>query len=262
MAFLPGSCLSTPNPKIRRWGALPVLAALALALSGCQGMTVTGFRDAAQVRVIQASPDTPAVDLYLGENALAYNLAFASHTTYVPVLQGNYTLRADAAGTRQTLGATSSALQAGRQYTAIVGDSLGSLRLLLLPDQTRPAPAGEASLRLVDQAFRSGPVDVYLVPSGTSPQAAALLPGMNFGAVDVYRTVAAGSYSLTVLPAGSAPGSASGSVSSPLFTGPQMSLGSGSVRTIVLLDRAGTHPAGETPLQAVVNEDGSAPAFE
>ena len=258
MAFLPGSSLSSPHLQICRWAALPGLTALALAFSGCQGMTVTGIREAAQVRVIQASPDTPAVDLYLGENALAYNLAFASRTTYVPVTQGNYLLRADAAGTRQTLGATPSVLQAGRQYTAIVADSLGSLRLVLLPDQTRPAPVGEASLRLVNQAFRSGPLDVYLVPSGSSPPAAALLPGMNFGAVDGYRTVAAGSYSLTVLAAGSVPGSAS----SPLFTGPQMSLVSGSVRTIVLMDRAGTHPAGETPLQAVVNEDGSAPAIE
>lgn len=244
--------------RLWQWGLLPTMASVVLALSGCQGMTVTGLRESAQVRVIQASPDAPPLDLYLGENALAYNLAFGARTTYVPVSQGNYLLHADVAGTRQALGTTSSALLAGRQYTAIVGDSLGSLRLLLLPDQAHPAPAGEAALRLVDQAFRSGPLEVYLVPSGSTPASSSMLPAMNFGAVESYRNIAAGSYSLTVLPAGAAPGSGL----SPLFTGPQMSLASGSVRTIVLLDRTGVRAGGEATVQAVVNEEGSAAAIE
>ena len=67
-------------------------------------MTVTGFRESAQVRVIHASPDAPPVDLYLGENALAYSLAFGTHTSYVPIGEGNYVLHADVAGTRAGVG--------------------------------------------------------------------------------------------------------------------------------------------------------------
>ena len=216
-------------------------------------MTVTGLRESAQVRVINASPDTPPVDLYAGENALAYSLAFGVRTTYVPIAEGNYLLHADSAGTRQALTAASSVVVAGRQYTAIVGDSLGSLHMTLLPDQIKPAPAGESALRLVDQAFRSGPLDVYLVPSGSSPHAGSMVPAMNFGSVYGYHLFPVGSYSLTVMPAGTASGFASAS----LYNSPQMSFASGSVRTIVLLDRSATeHAARSAGVQAIVNEDG------
>ena len=224
----------------------------AVALTGCQGMTVTGFRESAQVRVIHASPDAPPVDLYLGEDALAYSLAFGTHTTYVPIGEGNYILHADVAGTRQALGTTNSALVAGRQYTAVVGDSLGSLRLMLVPDQSKPAPAGASALRVIDQAVHSGPFDVYLVPSGSSPGAGSLLGAVAFGTVEGYRNVPAGAYSLMVLPAG-APGMASAS----LFTSPQMNLPSGSVRTVILLDRSkAERQGGAGMVQAIVNDDG------
>ena len=210
---------------------------------------MAGSRDAAHVRLVQASADTPAVDLYAGESALAYSIPFGTRTTYVSVPQGKYLLHADVAGTRQALSTLTSTLAAGGQYTAIVGDTLGSLRLTVLPDQTRPAPPGEAALRLVDQAFRAGALDVYLVPSGSGPAGtAAATAGMTFGSVDGYRNVTAGSYSFSVVPAGVSP--AMGSAS--LLTTPQMVLASGAVRTVVLVDRPGK--AGG--LQAIVNEEG------
>ena len=84
---------------------------------------------------------------------------------------------------------------------------------------------------------------------------------MSFGAVETYRNLPAGKYGLAVLPAGSTPGAAFTS----LFTGPQMKFPSGSVRTIVLLDRAAAElnpgqvspePSPKAMVQAIVNEDG------
>lgn len=227
----------------------------ALLLSGCAGIGMTGMRETAQVRLVQASADSPAVDLYAGENALAYGLSFGTRTSYVPVAQGRQVLHADVAGSRQALSTVQTALTAGGQYTAIIGDTLGSLRLTLLPDQVRPAPAGQAALRVVDQAFRTGALDLYLVPAGSGPAGtAATVPGLAFGGVDGYRNVPAGSYSFFLVPAGVSP--ALGSAS--LLTTPQMLFGSGTVRTVIFVDRPGTVGG----VQAIVNEEGEAARSE
>lgn len=236
---------------LQRFVAYPGIVGALLMLAGCQGMTMTGLRESAQVRVIQASSDAPPIDFYVGENALAYSLAFGTSTSYVPVNQGSYVLHADVAGSHQTVGLVTSSLQSGHSYTAIVGHTLGSLRLTVLADQTRPALAGDAALRLVDQAVHSGPIDIYLVPSGSPPLASATAPAMVFGAVDGYKNVPAGNYSLTVMPAGSTPGSAPA-----VLTSPQMTFAPGSVRTIVLLDRpSGVRLGTPQAVQAIVNEE-------
>ena len=243
---------------------LPCRAALSFAsgailstvlLSGCAGVGMTGLRETAQVRLVQASADSPAVDLYAGENALAYGLSFGTRTSYVPVAQGKQMFHADVAGSRQALSTTQTALTAGGQYTAIVGDTLGSLRLTLLADQTRPAPAGQSALRVVDQAVRTGALDLYLVPSGSGPAGTmAAVPSLTFGGVDGYRNVPAGSYSLFLVPAGVSP--AVGAAS--LLTTPQMLFGSGTVRTVIFVDRPGT----DGGVQAIVNEEGEAAKAE
>lgn len=252
------SCLRLPVPGCsgtsasgRRRGVVLGSSLAALLLTGCQGVGLVGSRDAAQVRLIQASPDVPALDLYLNDSAVAYNLTFGTRTSYVPVGAGTYQVRANVTGTRQELAAVSSSVVAGHQYTAIVGDTVASLHLLLLPDQTRPAPAGEATVRVVNAATRSGPLDVYLIPSGSGAVAApttALAFGMAFGTVEGYRDVPAGSYAMSAFAAGTAPGTGY----APLFAGPLLSLRSGAVRTVVLLDRPGAAPG----VQAMVNVEG------
>ena len=150
-----------------------------LTLSGCQSIELNA-NNAAQLRVIDASPDTGGIDAYQNSTALAYNLGFGTMTTYVPMLPGGYALSAVKAGTRQTLATANVQLAAGRQYTEIVGNVAGALQQTLYVDQTQPAPAGEIAVRLIDQITRAGAVDVYLVagsgkaiytaPLGTGPE--------------------------------------------------------------------------------------------
>jgi hypothetical protein len=66
-------------------------------LSGCQGITEGPVPS--QVRMIDASLSAGAIDVYLGSNALAYNLGLGTVTSYVPATPGTYTVSAEAAGT-------------------------------------------------------------------------------------------------------------------------------------------------------------------
>ena len=236
----------------RRALQLGLLAALCVALPGCQSINM----NSAQLRVIDASPDTGPIDSYQNNEALAYNLDFGNVTSYAPMSPGTYTLAADRAGTRQTLAAIRGTLLAGKQYTEIVGNIAASLQPTLLLDKSTPAPPGQIQLRLVQQLTHTSAVDVYLVPKNGGRLAASspLITNLVFGANSGYLTVPAGSYAIEVVPAGTilVPATVT------LLSGAQNDYASGAVRTVVLIDQeiVGPHPAGLTPgVQAVVAAD-------
>jgi hypothetical protein len=230
-------------------------AVLAGGLTGCQSLNT----NAAQLRVIDASPDAPGIDAYQNGTALAYHLDFGEMTSYVAMTPGAYTLAADRSGTRQTLTTGSASLMPGRQYTAIVGNISANLQQTLLLDQAVPAEAGKIAIRFVNEATRSGPVDVYLVPhSGHLMLNPPLTTALGFGTNSGYLLVPAGTYAIHVVPAGTVPVS----TTVTLMTGPQIEYSSGAVRTVVLIDHEllGTHASGLVPgVQAIVANDADGP---
>jgi hexokinase len=119
-----------------RAARLAAVLLAAITLSGCQSISM----NSAQLRVIDASPDSGVIDSYQNNSALAYNLGFGTMTSYIPMSPGAYSLVADKAGTRQTLVASNDMLVAGKQYTEIVGNSLVNLQQTVLLDQSTPAP--------------------------------------------------------------------------------------------------------------------------
>jgi hypothetical protein len=204
----------------------------ALLMVGCQSINMSP-ENVAQMRVIAASPDTGSVDFYAGGTALAYSMDFGSASTYVPLTPGNVRVSANTANTSQMLVASNAPIVAGRQYTVVVTNVAASLQEAIYADQTTPAPAGEVAVRMIDAATRAGNVDLYMVPSGGRLTAtAAVRVGLAFGASTGYVLVPAGTYSLVVVPAGTAPTTQA----LPLMTGPQTNYVAGAVRTVVLVD--------------------------
>jgi hypothetical protein len=228
-----------------------LLALSAAALSGCQGINL----NSPQLRVIDASPDAGILDSYQDNTALAYNLVFGTVTSYVALSSGSYTLAADRAGTRQTLVAGNATLSPGKQYTAIVGNIAASMQQTILLDQSQPAPAGDIDLRFLQQATRSGAVDIYLVPRSGKPNQIAV--NQSFGANSGYLSVPAGTYAIDVVPTGTT--LVSSTVT--LLSGAQVDYPSGAVRTIVLIDQEiiGSQRAGLTPgVQTIIANDADA----
>jgi hypothetical protein len=225
-----------------------ILAAVAtLVLTGCQA--IVSSTPQAQVRVIHATPDTPGLDIYQGPNALAFNLDFGAVTSYIPLTPGIYTINADTAGTRQVLSSAKTTFSPSTQYTVLLGNSVANLQQLTLTDQNQPAPSGQVALRFVNQATRTGAVDIYLIPAGQKLSAVVpLFTGNAFGTNTGYINVSTGTYSLTMLPTGTVP--LSSAVAS--YTGPQITYSNGSARTIILIDQPVVTPSG---LKVITAED-------
>lgn len=227
------------SSQLRRW-CVGVLASCAMLMVGCQNIDMTP-ENVAHVRVIAASPDTGSMDFYAAGNALAYGVDFGTASTYVPLSAGTVRLSANTANTTQMLVASNAGLAPGKQYTAVVTNITASLQETVYTDQTTPAPSGQVAVRVIDAATRAGNVDLYMVPSGgrLSPTA-AMRVGVGFGASTGYMPLPAGTYSLMVLPAGTAPVN----TALPLMTAPQTSYMAGAVRTVVLVDHPGAQTRG------------------
>ncbi len=237
---------------VRSGTRLAAAAIVLVTLTGCQAMVSNS--SAAQVRVVDASPDAPGIDLYQGSDGVAYNLGFGAITSYVPTAPGVYTFSAATAGTHQVLSFAKPTLAPTSQYTVLIRNIAGNLQQLTLKDQNQPAPAGQTALRFLDEATRSGPVDIYLVPSGRSlVTVSPMLTNIAFGANTGYQTIPSGTYTLVVLPAGAAPaGTAAAS-----YAGAQVTYPNTSARTLIFIDQ----PVPAIPgLQVITADDYDSPS--
>jgi hypothetical protein len=207
------------------------MAVSSLAMTGCQA--VSGNSSLAQLRIIDASPDSGGLDFYAGNGVLTYNLGFGTITSYIPMTPGTYNLTVDQANSRTALVTTRATLAGSKQYTLLVGNVNASLEGLVLADQSSPAPSGQIALRIIDQATKIGPIDVYLVPSGSTLLTVnPVKSGINFDDNTGYLNVPVGSYKLYVVPAGTV----ITATTVPTYSGGSITYPQGSARTIVLLD--------------------------
>lgn len=201
-------------------------------LSGCQAVQPTPT--STQVRVIDASPDAPGLDIYAGTGALAYNLGFGTVTSYVGLDPGAYTLTADTAGSKQVLTSAKATLVTASQYTILVGNLSSDLQALVLKDQAQAAPSGQIALRFLDEATRISAMDIYLVPAGAKLTAVTpVLTNISFPYNSGYVNVPSGTYTLVLVPTGTIPTSATIAT----YTGTQISYPGGSATTVILVDQ-------------------------
>jgi len=223
-----GSTASFLSRHAFRLGA----AALAVsALSGCQSIDVNSS-NAAMVRVVNASVDSTGFDYYTGKTAIVYNLGFSYNTTYVPLNPGTQTITTDQTQTTQVLASVAAGLGSQKSYTVITGNVAANLQETVFLDQNFAAPSGEIAVRIINEATRIGPVDIYLVASGGKlSNALPIATGVAFGANTGYIDVPVGTYAVAVLPTGTPPGT-----STSLFTGAQVSYPTGDATTVVVID--------------------------
>jgi hypothetical protein len=251
--FVP-AFLSDPMPlpalHLARQAARAAAFTLCCAiLAGCQNFRTAN--SSALVRVIDISPDAPAIDVYQGDSAVAYNLNFGTVTSYVPVSPGNSTFTVAPAGSRQVLSSIQGTFNAGTLYTVLVNNPAVNLQQVILTDHS-PATASKASLtpsvRLIHQAARIGAVDIYFVPAGkritsVRPVVTNLAPGSSTG----YLAVPTCTCAAVMVPAGTVP---IAGIASHIET--QTNYGSGTARTLILLDPPSTSSSG---LQVITTVD-------
>jgi hypothetical protein len=220
----------------KRGKTVAQVAGLAIALAalpGCQSLA--GNPSLSQVRIIDTSPDAGggAIDVYQGGSPLAYNVGFGDASSYVPISPGTSAVVADTAGTKQQLISASGTFLANAQYTVVFSNYAALLGETILKDQSQPAPANEIAVRILDESLKTGAVDLYMVPTGsTLATTQPLQTGVAFGANTGYLNLPAGIYSFVAVTHGVVVSAATVT----LYTGSTVTYPVSAVRTIVLTD--------------------------
>ncbi|WP_191565366.1 DUF4397 domain-containing protein [Metabacillus idriensis] len=113
-----------------------------------------------KVRVIHASPDAPAVDIYVNGKLTLQNVKFKQISDYLQLPAGQYRIDLYAAGTTNRPVLTDMyMLLPGITYTIAAAGNLSALRLIPFVDRTFVA-AGESSVKFIHLSPDAPAVDV------------------------------------------------------------------------------------------------------
>jgi hypothetical protein len=145
--------------------ALTVLG-LALVAGACSDDNGNGPGKNAFVRVVHASPDAPNVDVLVDGQVVLNDVQYQQFSGYLAVTKGMHNIKVNVAGGGSTVIDADVDLAAGEYYTAIASDLAASITPLVLVDDLKAPPAGNAKVRLVHGAPSAGLVDIYVTAPG------------------------------------------------------------------------------------------------
>ena len=182
--------------KIALLGVASLFAAIAL---GALPFAASAA-DTARVRVVHASPDAPAVDVYADGAKVLTNVAFKGSSDYLSVPAGSHNFKVFATGANPASDKpvinADAMLNAGKDYTVVAIGKLADIKPLVLVDNNAAPAAGKAHVRVVHASPNAPAVDIA-VKGG-----AVLVPNLAFGKDVGPLPVDAGTYDLEVRAAG------------------------------------------------------------
>lgn len=192
----------------------------------------------ARVRVVHASPDAPAVDVWVNDAIIAFsNAPFKGITDYAELDAGTYNVKVVPAGAMEPVVIEADLdLAADTDYTVVAVGQLAAIEPLVLLDNNSMPAAGKAHVRFVHASPDAPAVDIA-VKGGP-----ALFSNVAFKGVGDYLPVDAGTYDLEVRLAGT---------DTVALSVPGVALADQTVYTVFAMGLAGGEPA----LQAVPSLD-------
>jgi len=175
----------------------------------------------AEVRVVHAVPDAPAVDVFVNDPtaagapaiaALDYAQIAPGPDVYADLPGGTTNVLVTAAGNTGVIAipATDLELSAGQQYTVYATGTLaatgasGGIEPYITVDDDRPV-ATEAKVRILHLSPSAGPVDIYVLPPADPVDLANATPAftdVTFREETGYVALPGGSYTVAVAAAG------------------------------------------------------------
>ncbi len=156
----------------------------------------------AWIRVLHASPDAPAVDVYVDGAKAITDLAFGSITDYTPVAAGNHAIKVCATGSTTVcpIDVPALAVADGMKYTIAATNDLASITAQVIPDAPSASVTDSAQVRVVHFSADTPAVDV-LTADGMSK----LVTNLAYPNASSYLSLPASTYSVKVC---AAPGDA------------------------------------------------------
>lgn len=227
----------------RAWVATMTLPAAGLMLAGCQSVQ-NSAPSQTLVRVIDASYNAPGVDVKVATTPIAVDIGAATITNYAFLPPEETTAYVYPTNTTAATAEAAGDFLVGQQHSVLITDSGSGYVASILTDQAVAAPQGYFSIRFLQQALKTGAVDIYLVSaSGTLAGSKPVFSDVKPQTVESYVNVQAGTYSIVVTPAG---------VITTPYTGTPMVFNAGEVRTALIMDaQLTTNP----PVTVVVGDD-------
>ena len=219
---------------------------VAFGLAACQN--VQGYTPTALIRVIDASYIAPAANVYIENVLFAGNIGqgFISNYGTVTPSPAAVVRVTPATGTTPSVSAAVT-LNAGTQHTIFITDNGASPTqyvVTALSDQQTAAASGRSDFRFLNQAPRTGAVDIYMVPSGTTlANTIPVVTNLAVGTSTAYLSITSQTLTMVITPTGTV---------TPAYTSAALALTGGEVRTVVIVDsQLTTNP----PVQVLIASD-------
>jgi hypothetical protein len=222
-----------------------------LLLAGALVLTVAGTANAASnawVRVLHASPDAPAVDVYLDDTIVGAltNVPFGTLSDYLEIPAGAHNVKVYATGdtTTPVIDADVS-FGADTRTTIAATSAVASIQAQVLVD--KPAPSCDtAQVRVVHFSADAPAVDI--ATTGADP-ADAVIQDLAYPSASDYLKLPAGSYDLEVRVAGT---------TTVALALPGVAVKACNSYSVFAIGSAATPAVGGNALQVVVGVDATA----
>jgi len=150
------------------------------------------YRESVQpsyIRILQASPDAPAVDVYASGKLIASNLQYKQFTPYIPLIPGKYTILVYPTGTSVTpIINTSLDVIPQLNYTVAATGMLRDIKPLVIPDTALPLPPNRIQLKFVHLSPNTPRIDITL------PDGSILFRDVEFKEITPNLLIAPGNY--------------------------------------------------------------------
>jgi hypothetical protein len=228
------------NRRLSRLAGLTAAGALALA-----AVAPVSAADEAMVRVLHASPDAPAVDIFLdGEKVDALtNVPFPTLSDYLAIPAGEHTVRVCATADNSVCPIPDTTLDfaAGTKYTVAATNLLASIEAQVIVDDPSPS-TDTAQVRVVHFSADAPGVDV--APDGADP----VVSNLEYPDATGYLDLPGGEYDLEVRLAGT---------SDVALDLDPITIENGRAYSVFAVGSAGGAEGAE-PLQVVIGMDGMA----
>ena len=147
------------------------------------------------IRVIHASPGSPAVDVYVNGSPGVQNLAFGTATEFTAIPAGDKVkiqVTATGAAIDTAVIDTEQELKAGQAYDLIAVGPLDEIELKVSEQNLTPLPEGQSRVRLTQAAPDVKGVDLSIAESDN------LIDNVDYKATSDYQVVDAGEYTFQV----------------------------------------------------------------
>ena len=148
----------------------------------------------AEVRIVHASPDAPAVDIFVDDKALVEGAKFKDVSNSLPLSAGSHKVEvyeAKTKGTKDSIIEATLVVDGGKSYTVAAVNKAENLELQAFTNN-KQGMDGKANLRVAHLSPDAPAVNVG--PKGADP----LFKDLSFKSISGYQVVNPGSYDLSV----------------------------------------------------------------